>query len=537
MIVMSDSSKKQTFLHGAALLAIATAVVKVIGALYKLPLKMVIGDQGYGYFATAYDIYSVLLMVSNAGLPIAMSRMISQASSLGNYNQVRRVYKVSRAVFFGLGIVSALLMTLFCHQLAAFQKQPDAWAAILCLGPCAFLMAGLSVYRGFFQGQGDMRPTSVSQVLEAACKLVVGLAVAVGVMRYTNSVPLAAGGAILGVTVSCLVAMIFMQRKFSPAFRELPKTQDAPDSLKKITKTLLSIAVPITIGAAGLQLLTVLETNLYMGRLLTANGLSQDAADTTKGIYNMAQTIFNMPCAFIVPITVSVLPAVTSFLTLQDDKGVRSTEESGARITGLISLPCTVGLLLLGGPIMGLLGGYEGEKLDLAGKLLAILGVCVFPYAVIQYTNALLQSHGYAHVPVINMLTVGLVRLVVVYLLVGNPAIGILGAPLGSVLCYICIAVLNLISIRRLVPQKPAMLKNLLRAFLPAAVMGVAVWLCSAALERLLGADISRVISCGVPILVGAGVYVVAVAVFKAITREDCQLLPKGEKIARFLHL
>ena len=164
---MSESSKKQTFLHGAALLAIATAVVKVIGALYKLPLKMVIGDQGYGYFATAYDIYSVLLMISNAGLPIAMSRMISQASSLGNYNQVRRVYKVSRVVFLSLGIVSTLLMTLFCHQLAAFQKQPDAWAAILCLGPSALLMAGMSIYRGFFQGQGDMRPTSVSQVLEA----------------------------------------------------------------------------------------------------------------------------------------------------------------------------------------------------------------------------------------------------------------------------------------------------------------------------------------------------------------------------------
>ena len=117
---MSGSEKKQSFLHGAALLAMATAAVKIIGALYKLPMKAVIGDQGYGYFSTAYDIYSVLLMISNAGLPIAMSRMISQASSLGNYNQVRRIFKVSRAVFLGLGILSTLLMTLFCHQLAAF---------------------------------------------------------------------------------------------------------------------------------------------------------------------------------------------------------------------------------------------------------------------------------------------------------------------------------------------------------------------------------------------------------------------------------
>ena len=121
-----SQSKKQNFLQGAALLAIATAVVKVIGALYKIPLKMVIGDQGFGYFSTAYQIYSVLLMISTAGFPIAMSRIISQASSLGNYNQVRKVYKTARAIFLGIGTVSTLLMMLFCRQLAAFQEQPDA---------------------------------------------------------------------------------------------------------------------------------------------------------------------------------------------------------------------------------------------------------------------------------------------------------------------------------------------------------------------------------------------------------------------------
>ena len=126
---MAESSKKQNFLHGAALLAIATAVVKLIGAFYKIPLKMVIGDQGYGYFITAYDIYTVLLMISTAGLPIAMSRMISQANALNHNNQIRRVYKTAQAIFLGLGVVSTGLMMLFCHELAQFQGQPDAWAA------------------------------------------------------------------------------------------------------------------------------------------------------------------------------------------------------------------------------------------------------------------------------------------------------------------------------------------------------------------------------------------------------------------------
>ena len=524
-------------MHGAALLALATAIVKVIGAIYKIPLKMIIGDQGYGYFTTAYDIYSVLLMISTAGLPVAMSRMISQASALGNYNQVRKIYKTARGIFLALGVISTVLMVAFCGQLANWLEQPNAKAAILFLGPCALLMGIISTYRGFFQGQGDMRPTSSSQVLEAAFKLVVGLGAAFAIMHYTKSVPLAAGGAILGVTVSCAISVVYLRGKFVPAYTQLPQTQDQELSYKSTIKGLLAIAVPITIGSAGLQLLTVVEQKLYMGQLLTANGLSQDTADTMKGIYSMAMTIFNMPCAFIVPITVSVIPAITSQLTLKNDMGVRETEESAARITGLISLPCSVGLCVLARPVMALLGDYSGEKLELATSLMTVLGVCIFLYAVIQYTNSVMQAHGYAHIPVINMLLCGVAKLAVVYVLVGNPNLGIIGAPIGALLAYAAIGILNLLAIGRIVPQKPRMVVNLLRPIIPVILMGIAVYGCYWGLTQLLGADGSRVLLCGVPIAVGVAVYFLAVIKCKAITAEDCKLLPKGEKIAKMLKL
>ena len=534
---MSEAGKKQTFLHGAALLALATAVVKLIGAFYKIPLKMVIGDQGYGYFSTAYEIYSVLLMISTAGLPVAMSRMISQASALGNYNQVRRVYKTAQGIFLGLGIFSTVLMMGFATALAGWLEQPNAKYAILFLGPCAFFMGIISTYRGFFQGQGDMRPTSSSQVLEAVFKLVVGLGAAVAIMYYTKSVPLAAGGAILGVTVSCAISVGYLFSKFRPAYTQLPQTQDKEMPYGAAIKGLLAIALPITVGSAGLQLLTVVEQKLYMSQLLTAVGMSQDAADTVKGIYSMSLTIFNMPCAFIVPITVSIIPAITSHLTLKNDQGVRETEESAARITGLISLPCSVGLCLLARPVMALLGDYTGEKLDLAASLMAVLGVCIFLYAIIQYTNAVMQSHGYAYIPVVNMLLAGVAKLAVVYILVGNPNLGILGAPIGAVLCYGAIGVMNLLAIRKVVPQKPALLKNLLRPLLPVTLMGVVVCGCYWGLLRLLGEDGSRVLLCGIPIAVGAAVYCFGVVKFKSITAADCALLPKGEKIAKLLKL
>ena len=530
-------NKKQNFLQGAALLAMATAIVKIIGAFYKIPLNMIIGEQGFGYFNTAYNIYAVLLMISTAGLPIAMSRLISQAHAVENYNQVRRVYATSRGIFLGLGIVSSALMMIFAHQLAAFQKQPDAWAAIFCLGPCALLMCLMSTFRGFFQGQGNMRPTSNSQILEAFFKLFVGLALAYFIMAKTGSVGLAAGGAILGVTVSCLVSTIYLYAKLRPAYRDMPVGVGETKSYRRTAKELLAIAVPITIGSAGLQVLTLVETNLYMGQLLTANGMSQNTADITKGIYDMCFTVFNMPCAFMVPITTSVLPAITALLTTKNYDGAKATEESAARITGLISLPCAVGLSILAAPVIGLLGGYSGENLQLAGKILAILGANIFFYATIQYTNVVLQSHGYAHIPVINTLLCGGVKLIVVYVLVGNPQIGIVGAPIGMTLCYLCIGVMNLIAISRVVPHKPRILRNLLRPAVAAVVMGAAVFGVYRLLTAFMGDGLSRVFLCGIPVAVGVVAYFVCVVLFKAISREDCLLLPKGDKISKILRL
>ena len=547
---MSESPKKQNFLQGAALLAIATAIVKVIGALYKLPLNMAIGAEGYSYFTTAYDIYAVMLMISTAGLPVAVSRMISQASTLQHYTQMRKVFRTALSIFAILGVITSALMILGAKPLANLMSQPDAWISIACLGPCGILICLMSAYRGYFNGQGNMLPTSVTQVIEAVGKLVVGLALAFLFIRLTGSVALAAGGAILGVTVGSAVALVYMLAKFRRSYKALPVTPEAPGSTKETVKELLAIAIPITIGSAGLQLLTVIESGLYMDRLvgLIESGrymshmvggsvTAMKAAATLKGLFNMTQTIFNMPCAFIIPITVSILPAVTSYLTMGDDKGVRETEESASRITGLLSLPCAVGLTVLARPIMALLGGYEGEQLELSAQFMAIQGITVFLYAIIQYTNALLQSHGYVNVPVVNMLSAGVVRLILVYVMVGNPNIGLTGAPVGAFIGYLLIAVLNLVAIRRKVTQKPKLLQNLLRPVMPALVMGVVVFFCYKALVSLLGIDGSRVILAGAPIAVGVVVYFVCVVIMKSITREDCLLLPKGEKIAKLLRL
>jgi len=529
-----SEQKKQNFLQGTALLAMATVIVKLVGALYKVPLNAIIGEKGFGYFSTAYEIYNILLMISTAGLPVAMSRMISEASSLDHYGQVRQVYATAKRIFLLLGIVGSVLMTVFCRPLARFWNQPDAWAAIGFLGPCVLLICIMSAYRGFFQGQSNMIPTAVSQVLEVVTKLIVGMVAAVAFLKATADISLAAGGAILGVTASCLVSAVYLFRCFRKSYVQLPETGDTPKSFQATAKELLKIAVPITVSSTILSIITSLSSKIYMGRLL-GSGITQDAADTMRGVHVMTQTIYNMPCAFITPITVSIIPAITAQITLKKFRETRMTEESAIRITGIFAMPCAIGLICLAKPITALLGGYTGENLELAGQMMTVLGISVVFNALVLVTTAIMQAHGNVNRPVVNMLIGGIVKLIIVYVLTGNRAIGIVGTPIGTLTSYVVICILNVFSIRSLVPDPPRFLVNLVRPLLASLIMGAAVWLSWWCLS-MLGLS-SRVLLAGLPVAVGIVVYALSAIILKVITREDCLLLPKGEKIAKILKL
>lgn len=546
---LSKANKKQTFLGGAAVLALATAIVKVIGAFYKIPIKSVIGADGYGYFNSAYDIYNVLLMIATTGLPVAMSRMISEANALHNYPQIRRIYDVSKRVFVLIGIVGTVGMAALCIPLADLVGQRNAWFPILCLSPAVLLICFSSVNRGFFQGQGDMRPTSISQVLEALCKLIVGLGCAVGIMWFfrkngldtqTPSEALAgahswaAGGAIIGVTLGCGLAALYL---FSRVRRtDVYRAREGGEvrSVSDTAKALLKIAIPITIGSAGLQLINLADTAVYMWRLKDAAGFSQADADTIKGIYNFCQTIFNLPCAFVTPIVVAAIPALTEKITTKDRRGKTAIMESAMRVMALIAAPCAIGLLALAGPIYHLLSsGADAAEVLTAQPLLAILGVCVIFNCIVLVTNGIMQSHGDVTIPVIHMLIGGGIKLVVSFLLVGIPEVNLIGAAVSTLVCYTVISALNLFAMsRRGYPVN--VLRTMLKPLLAALIMGAAAF-GSYRLFFVLG--LSGLVSTGGAILAAGMVYIIFVLLLRVITRDDCNLLPKGDKIAKILKI
>ncbi len=535
---MNVKNQKQTFLGGAVVLALSTAVVKIIGALYKLPLMTVIGDEGYGYFTTAYDIYSVLLMISTTGLPVAMSRMISEAKTLGRNNQIRRVYRTSMFVFLSLGVVGAGGMFFLCRWLAGeVMHQSEAWFAVACLAPAVLFIGIISAYRGYFQGQGNMKPTSISQVFEALCKLLIGLALAMFLKKKTGNLEYAAGGAILGVTLGTVVGTIYLaacHRRAAAALRDEPIRDATVYSYRHTAKVLLAIAIPITLGSAGLQLINLFDSATVMARLKGAAGFTTDQANLAKGIYNVCQTIFNLPCAFITPLTVSIIPAITEHLTLQNHRGARMVGESAIRVMALIALPCSVGLAVLSSPVLQLLRGYTGANLATGATLLSILGLAVFFNSIVLVLNAIMQAHGHVFLPVINMIAGGIVKILVNFFLVGTPSINIIGAPVGTVVCYITITALNVFAIKRVLRKPPRLLGIILKPLLAALIMGVVAFGVN---RLLLSLGMGALVCCVGSIGVAGIVYLALVYVLKIITLEDCSLLPKGDKIAKFLRI
>lgn len=554
--------KKQNFLTGAAILSLSTIVVKVIGMLYKLPLNQIIDSQGFAYFNKAYAIYTVLLVVSTTGLPVAMSRMVSEAQAQGNGKQMQRIFSTALTAYLTIGFLGTGVMMIFPKWLASdVMSMPNSWYSIFALGPAVLCICVASACRGYFQGQGDMTPTAVSQVIEALGKLLLGLAFAYLVKKYTGDLALASGASIAGISIGAAGSALYVIIKYRRNRSRVSALGGTALSVGKTTKKLLAIAMPITLGAAGLQLINLIDEIMvtrrlleaadataagaasWMGRMMTMaaadgtlswNEVMQTAVENQSGVYALCQTIFNFPTAFFPCITAAIIPAITGYLTQKDHANVKMVQDSSLRLTGLIAMPCMLGLLTLSEPIMILLGNYGDERNAMAAILLALLSPTVLINGITTVTTAVMQAHNRPWLPMINMLIGGIVKVVVNYILVGNPAVGILGAPIGTLACFLVYMVLNLFTMRRIMEEPPKVFKAVWKSGIAAIVMGAAAF----GVYRLLSAFIGSVAICCLGAIAAAVVvYVLLVILLKAITYYDCTLLPKGDKIAKILRI
>lgn len=538
-------TKKQNYLHGAAILAFGVAIMKVLGAIYKIPLRNILGDTGYGYFNAAYTVYNVLLTIATAGLPVALSRMISEANTMERPMQARRIFRVATATLFVLGLVFSALMFLFPTDMAVlFVSRAEVSQCIFALSPSVLIVCLTSAFRGYIQGHGNMTPTTVGQVLEVLVKVIVGLALAVYLTNMGKSLPVSAAGAIFGVTAGGLAALIYMfvcylrQYKGKSADARTDG-KDVPDSVGKTFWEFVKIGVAITLGASVMSVISLIDTKLIQEQLPGVAGIGKALADELYGSYSAMQTLYNLPAAFITPMTIAVVPAISAAVAKKAHEEVSVIAESGLRISAVIAMPMGVGIAVLSYPIVNVL--YSGTN-EMGPTILAYLGVASIFVCIALVTNAILQANGNERLPIISMVAGGIVKIAANLLLVGRPSVNILGAAIGTICCYAVICILNCFFISRCLRRKPNYVSAFVRPLVSSVVMGAAAWAVYGLADKLLGAEaggsrIMLILAMCTAIVVAVIVYLVLVIVTRAVTSEDMKLIPRGEKLAKLLKI
>ena len=493
------ASKNQNYLHGAAILVVATIITKILGAIYKIPLGNILGNDGFAYFNVAYNLYNVLLALSTAGLPIALSRLISESNNLKRPEQIKKTYRVASLTFIALGAVGSAIMFLFPVDLATALGDAKASQGIFTMAPAVLLVCICSAFRGYTEGLSDMRPTSVSQVIETLFKVVFGLTIVIILQKKGYSLPVLSAGAICGT----------------------------------------GIGVPIALGSCVLSVVSLINQGIIYDRLQNAAGFTSAQATSLFGVYSKALTLYNLPYAVIAPLTVSVIPAITGFLAVHKFSEAKNVIESSLRIMAIITLPMAVGLSVCAQPIMD--GLYYGSGIE-GSQLLAIMGPASFFVSLAAMTTAILQAGGRERLPMYTMLGGCALDIVLFYVLVGNPSLNIYGGPIATVLSYVLMSGLNLWFIVHRMPEKPQLSKAFLLPLFNALVMGVAVHFTYPLFMKLLGAGEQpgrKLILLGLllAIAVGVAVYLIMTIITRAVTMEDMKLVPKGEKIGKKLHI
>ncbi len=530
----SNQNEKKSFFGGAAVLAAGIMLVKVISAVYKIPLVNILGD-GYQDFTNGYYVYNILLTISTAGFPVAVSKMVSEANTLGRRNQVHRIFSVAMKIFVLLGLISFVIMFFGADFIAGtLMNNEKSAACIRVLAPAVIGVGCVSAFRGYAQGHGNMVPTSVSQVIEAIIKLVVGLGLAVLLLNMGKSSSIAAAGAIAGVTLGTLVALLYMVIDYVRTRRQEPKeAADTPQGDKTILKRLLQLAIPISISSSSMAIITAVDNSLVQGRLVNALGMTLDEMRATMTSYSSVQNIYQLPASLMVAITASAFPAVSACFARRDKKGAARIVGSSLKVTALLAFPSGIGMIVLGQPLAELFYSYGSSTVsgELAGQCLSLLGFASIFVCIMLACNSILQSHNVVTIPMVTMIIGGVIMVIFDYVVVGM--IGLIGSPLGTCVCYTVTAVLDLIVVVRVVPNCPNLLSVFGKPLIAAVVMGIVAWGFYHLTCGLLGSKLA----CLAAVAVAVVVYVVMIIVLKVLNRDDMSLMPKGDKLAKILHI
>ncbi len=530
--------KKQSFVKGATILGAAGILIKILGAAFKLPLGNLMGELGMSYFMAPYPIYNYLLVVSTAGIPTAIARLIAERET---YDDSHGVFKIVDAIFKPMLVVSVIIFAILFFGAEGISRMvgiPESKYAFKAIAPALLFVPTMSVFRGFFQGIQRMEGFAITQIIEQLGRVVIGLSLSF--YFFKKSLEYAAAGAtfgatagsVMGVMVSFLMYRHFKKKYYSEKLKAAPKY--ALDSNLNILKQILIISIPITIGASIMPTMNSVDLFLVVKRLNDA-GFSN-----AKGLYGVltgfAVTIVNFPQILTASLQISLVPAITKlFVTYKDDNSeetrlkLSNTINSGMKLSLIIGMSCTIGLITLAEPIMLLLYFRQPESAVIGAHILTVLAWDLIFLAIYQATTGILQGLKKQMIPALNLAIGMIFKIILTYVLVGMPAIGINGAAISTVVAFAVAASLNVYAIYKTHYVDINIFKLASKPFISALIMGIIVKLSYSPLSGILGAKIATLAT----IMLGAIVFVIMIFATKTLNEEELKILPGGSKLMR----
>ncbi|WP_027399911.1 putative polysaccharide biosynthesis protein [Anaerovorax odorimutans] len=526
---------KKSFMQGALILAVAGVIIKIMGACFRIPLGNIIGDEGMGYYQSAYPVYVLFLTLATAGVPVAISKLISERVAVGNNYEAYRVFRVSFILLFAMGVISSSILFFGADVISQFTRAPGAKPAMMAIAPALLFVPMMASYRGYFQGYQDMKPTAISQIVEQFFRVIIGYTLAT--VLVSSSLQFAAAGAAFGATagaIAGIVAMIFiyLKRKKAILLNVERNNKVKGDSSIKILTQIFTISIPITLGAAIMPIMNTIDLGIVMRRLHDT-GWSADTAISLYGqLTGMAAPIINFPQILTQAIAISIVPAVAAAYRQKDSSFLKYNIQLGVRTAMLIGLPCSLGIMTLSEPIMVLLFPLQRASAISAAPCLFVMGFSVIFLSIAQTLSGVLQGLGKQMIPVINLFYGVILKIILTYILTGIHDINVKGAAIGTAAAYAIASILNIIAVKKQTGLKFDITLTFIKPITCGVVMSAFVWLSYRVAFGIFGNAVSTIFA----VCVGAFIYGGMLFITKAITNEELKTLPKGDKIVSLIN-
>lgn len=566
------SSQRKSFMHNSMILMISLLFVKISGLMFKLPIVSIIGESGYGYFTSAYSIYLPVFILALSGFPAAVSRYVTAEYSKRNFINVRRIKKVSLVFFTVLGLAGTFLLALGADFLSGAVNNPQSALAVTVLAPTVFFCCVMSVYRGYYSGLSNLTPSAVSQVIEALGKLVIGVGATYALMNYGLKsfeesgmifgtalqdkdaaiaflAPYGAAAAILGVSVGSMLACGYIIIKYKISGDEITKEQlnSAEQSVlpqKTIFKRILRVGLPISLGAAVMQLCALIDNFTVLnilGKTVPENEsliremfsfdsqvLSDKIPNILWGCLGVAMIFYNLIPLFVQSFSQSAIPDITEAYVKGDKDVINGKIYVTMKMSLLFAVPAGIGIMAVAEPLVAIFDSGITNASVLILRVICIAGIFS---ALCQPVNSILQSIGKYDTPVKVMVVAAIIKLISNILLINIPSINILGAACGSIISYGFLFIVLFALLVRFTDFRINLFKLFLPPVISASACGITAYLAVKLTRDTLGNTWSLLIS----VLLGAIIYFIFAFLTSAITKNEIFLLPGGKNLAKVL--